>query len=258
MAGRVLVEDRVVTPQTAVWTGQRFVWRRPPWREPEVPLSYAVLYRDEDLLALAKPRGLPTMPGGGFLVHTLLHQMRKRYPAATPCHRLGRGTSGIVLCALCARARSAIAKAFQDGKVVKVYRALAVGAPTQSEFQVDVPIGPLPHPALGTVYAASPGGKESCTRVRVLERVDGGSILEARILTGRPHQIRIHLAAAGYPLVGDPLYEVGGRPADGSRARPGELGYTLHAMTLGLAHPATGREVQIHCPPPPSLRLSRE
>ena len=205
MAGRVLVEDRVVTPQTAVWTGQRFVWRRPPWREPEVPLSYAVLYRDEDLLALAKPRGLPTMPGGGFLVHTLLHQMRKRYPAATPCHRLGRGTSGIVLCALCGASPVGDRQGLSGWESrPRSIAALAVGAPTQSEFQVDVPIGPLPHPALGTVYAASPGGKESCTRVRVLERVDGGSILEARILTGRPHQIRIHLAAAGYPLVGDP------------------------------------------------------
>ena len=77
--------------------GQTLVWRRPPWEEPAVPLAFAVLFRDAHLLAVAKPRGLPTMPAGGFLTHTLLHLVQQRFPAATAMHRLGRGTSGLVL-----------------------------------------------------------------------------------------------------------------------------------------------------------------
>ena len=95
--GEVSLDGAVATADAGLRAGQTLVWRRPPWEEPAVPLAFAVLWRDAHLLAVAKPRGLPTMPAGGFLTHTLLHLVRARFPGATAMHRLGRGTSGLVL-----------------------------------------------------------------------------------------------------------------------------------------------------------------
>jgi 23S rRNA pseudouridine1911/1915/1917 synthase len=234
--------------------GLELVWRRPPWDEPDVPLSYAVLHEDEDLLAVAKPSGLPTIPAGGFFKHTLLARVREAYPEATPVHRLGRGTSGVVLFALSAFARSALGALFRRGAVVKAYRALASGHPERDAFSIDVPIGPVPHPRLGTIHAASPTGKTALSRVRILERRSSCSLVEVKIETGRPHQIRIHLASAGHPLVGDPLYAAGGRFKDGGTALPGDVGYWLHAERLEFRHPVRRVGIEIHCFPPPQLR----
>ena len=254
-AGEVLVDGRAVAPSTLLRAGQIVVWRRPPWEEPAVPLAFAVLFRDAHLLAVAKPRGLPTLPAGGFLTHTLRHVVQRRFPDAAPMHRLGRGTSGIVLFARTDQARRGIAKAWRSGAVVKEYRALVTGVPSREAFDVDTPIGLVDHPRLGRVYAAVTEGKRSLTHVRVRAARDGQALVEATIPTGRPHQIRIHLAAAGHPLVGDPLYVAGGVP--GPRpALPGEGGYRLHAHRLSLDHPVTGARVEIECGPPRALQLA--
>ena len=100
-------------------------------------------------------------------------------------------------------------------------------------------------------------GWPSFDEVLVLERREGAFLCDVRIATGRPHQIRIHLAAAGHPLVGDPLYGPGGTPLDGSRALPGDPGYLLHAAELRIVHPRTGRELDVSCAPPPLLRETR-
>jgi 23S rRNA pseudouridine1911/1915/1917 synthase len=252
-AGEVLVDGRAAVASAVLGAGQLLVWRRPPWEEPAVPLGFAVLFRDDDLLAVAKPRGLPTMPAGGFLTHTLLHVVQQRFPEATPLHRLGRGTSGLVLFARTDRARSAVAAAWRDGTVIKRYRALVTGTPARDAFSVEAPIGLVAHPRLDRVYAAVTRGKPALTHVRVLAARDGQALVEATIPTGRPHQIRIHLAAAGHPLVGDPLYVAGGVPGP-HPALPGESGYRLHAHHLGLDHPVTGARVEIECGPPPELR----
>jgi len=257
-SGEVRLDGRTVPPETRLRCGQWLTRRRPPWLEPDVPLGFAVLFEDEHLLAVAKPRGLPTLPGGGFLLNTLLARVRERYPEAAPVHRLGRGTSGLVLFARTAEARGALCRAWRDGRVRKLYRGLAGGRPARERFDVAHPIGPVPHPVLGTLHAASPGGKPALSTVRVIEQREGHCLVQVQIQTGRPHQIRIHLAAAGHPLVGDELYGPGGRPAAGTQRRPGELGYRLHALRLELPHPTAARALHLECPAPALLRCRAE
>jgi 23S rRNA pseudouridine1911/1915/1917 synthase len=258
-SGRVFLDGIPVLEHQLLRPGQRLSWKRPPWKEPEAPLSFAIIYRDKDLLAVAKPSGLPTLPGGGgFMDHTLISLVRNHFPEASPLHRLGRGTSGIVLFTLTRSASPKILKSWRGGEVLKVYRALASGCPDEDSFTVDVPIGPVPHQVLKTIHAACATGKPAQSHVKVLERRVFSSLLQITITTGRPHQIRIHLAAAGYPLVGDPLYGAGGVPSENCRAVPSDLGYALHNGLLGFPHPGGGKWIEITCGPPPLLRLGYE
>lgn len=252
-AGEVHVDGVPADAARVLMAGECLAWRRPPWVEPDVPLSFAVLHRDAHLLAVAKPRGLPTVPAGGFLTHTLLHLVRQRWPEATPVHRLGRGTSGLVLFALSAPARQALTAAWRERRVEKTYRALVRGVPGLAELTIEAPIGPVPHPRLGRIHAASPTGKPALTRVRLIAAREGNAVVEAVIPTGRPHQIRIHLAVAGHPLLGDPVYAAGGG-ITGTPGLPGDTGYWLHAHRLALEHPLTGDPLRLECAPPPLLR----
>jgi len=255
--GQVRLEEHLATAGETLLAGQRLMWDRPPWLEPEVPLATALLFEDESLLAVAKPSGLPTLPGGGdFLDHTLLALVRRRHPEASPMHRLGRGTSGLVLFAPTAEAAKPLQAAFREAGTRKVYRTLCTGHPEQAAFEITAPIGEIPYAPLGTLHAASPGGRPARSRVTVLEQREGATLVEVEISTGRPHQIRIHLAWAGHPLVGDPLYGPGGTPLPGTTALPGDLGYFLHAHRLDLAHPRTGARLTLTCQPPPLLRTA--
>ncbi len=256
--GEIHVDGMVLDHNALLRPGQQLAWHRPPWEEPPVPLDYAILYLDQDLLVVAKPSGLPTIPGGGFMQHTLLHRVRLAFPEAAPVHRLGRATSGLLVFARSARARSSLACAMRGRQVTKIYRALAAGIPAQDCFTIDTPIGPVAHPNLGSVHAASPSGKPAFSLVRLLERRQECSLLEVEIATGRPHQIRIHLAAAGHPLVGDPLYASGGGIHRDGAGLPGDAGYRLHAQRLRLRHPATNSVLDLSCMPPPVLRRESE
>jgi 23S rRNA pseudouridine1911/1915/1917 synthase len=251
--GEVRLDGEVALAMDVLRPGQGLDWRRPPWEEPEVPLGFAILHRDAHLLAVAKPRGLPSVPNGGFLEHTLLSRVRRLFPEAVPMHRLGRGTSGLVLFARTDAARRAVAAEWRLGGVEKEYRALARGLPALAAFTIETPIGLVPHPRLGQVYAAAAAGRPAVSHVRVLALRGHDALVAVTIPTGRPHQIRIHLAAAGHPLVGDPLYVEGGVPGP-DPGLPGEGGYRLHAHRLALTHPATGRRLELECPPPPALR----
>lgn len=234
--------------------GQVLEWQRSPWEEGDVPLHSTLIHQDAALLAVAKPAGLPTLPGGGFLKHTLLAQVRADFPEACPLHRLGRGTSGLVLFARTHEAGAILARAWRERDVQKQYRALAVGTPGQEEYAITTPIGPVPHPRLGSVFAASAAGKTASSRARVLERRAETALFAVDIHTGRPHQIRIHLAAVGHPLAGDPLYASGGLPRADLPGLPGDLGYLLHAEQLTFTHPLTGKRLSLEAPPPPELR----
>lgn len=250
--GEVRVAGVIAGAQDILRAGDHLAWRRPPWEEPPVPLAFAILHLDDDVLAVAKPRGLPTIPNGGYLLNTLLHAVRSSHPEATPMHRLGRGTSGVVVFARTPRARRAIASAWRAGGVEKTYRALVTGVPARERFTVETPIGLVAHPLLGRIHAAAADGKPSRSDVAVLAARGTAALVQVTIATGRPHQIRIHLAAAGHPLAGDPLYVSGGSARPG--VLPGAGGYRLHAHRLAFDHPAGGRRLVLECAPPPELR----
>lgn len=255
-SGSVLIDDRPAYAESILRAGSILVWRRPPWMEPEAPKSFSVLYEDDDVLAVNKPAGLPTLPGANFLQSTLLYRVRAYASDADPLHRLGRWTSGIVLCSRNRQARTALLRQWSAKQVGKCYRALAKGRPGWDETTISTPIGPVKHAILGSVYAASQHGRLARSYVTVIERRQDSFLGEVRIETGRPHQIRIHLASSGHPLVGDPLYDAGGLPLPDTRALPGDPGYHLHASQLTFHHPVTGRRVIIECEPPLLLRRS--
>jgi 23S rRNA pseudouridine1911/1915/1917 synthase len=255
-AGQILLNGAKTNLHQRLQAGQRLTYDRCPWEEPEVPLSFAVLHEDADLLVVAKPSGLPVLPGGGFLQHTLLWQLQQRYPQEMPypIHRLGRGTSGLMLLARSPRARASLSQQMRDRQIEKIYRTRAQGCTMPDRFTVTQAIGKVPYPILGYVYAAHPDGLSAQSDCRVVQRASDSSLLDVQILTGRPHQIRIHLAAAGFPLVGDSLYTIGGVPKtlnlspDGELAVPGDCGYFLHAMRLRFRHPK-GEEMTLTLPP---------
>lgn len=247
--GRVTLDGDRAAPDRILRTGERLAWHRPPWREPDAPLDFDVLFDEHDVLVVDKPAGLPTLPGGGFLQHTLAH----RLGSAAPIHRLGRFTSGAVLCARTPAMRAALATQFEARTIVKRYRALAAGEATNDRFTIDAPIGPVPYPPLGRLHAASPDGKPSLSEVTVLERRAGSFLCDVAIESGRPHQIRIHLAFAGHPLVGDPLYRPGGLPDPDGTAVPGDPGYLLHSAEIGFEIPGVGRR-RVLAPAPAALR----
>ncbi len=251
--GQICLDNCPVMPQTRLERGQWLIYHRLPWQEPDVPLAFDTLYEDEHLLIVNKPSGLPVLPGGGFLEHTLLWQLKKQYPQdkPIPIHRLGRGTSGLMLIGRSAMARSHLTQQMRNRQIRKVYRTLIGKSDLPAQFIIEYPIGKIPYPRLGYLYAATPDGKWSYSEGRVLKRSEKSTLLEVTILTGRPHQIRIHLAKKGYPLLGEPLYTMGGIPKqDDSSVTPGDVGYFLHAYQLSFVHPTTQELMNFICPEP--------
>ena len=252
-AGELALGDAPLTETSRLQRGQIVRWARPPWEEPDVPRDFHIIHEDADLLVVNKPSGLPTMPAGGFLENTLLSLIRRTHPTASPAHRLGRGTSGLVVFALTPEARSSLTRDLREHRVQKHYAAIVDGNPTWDALSIEAPIGPVDHPRLRSIFAASPTGKPARTDVSVVTRhlrSTSGDVthVRAQIHTGRPHQIRIHLASVGHPLTGDPLYGPGGLPK--ADALPGDLGYFLHAERLVLQHPTTKEQCTFWCEVP--------
>jgi 23S rRNA pseudouridine1911/1915/1917 synthase len=158
------------------------------------------------------------------------------------------------------RAARLLTVAMKERRILKVYLALASGTVIPDAFTVDAPIGPVPYGRPETLHAYRPDGRPSISHVRVIRRLleENATLLEVTIPTGRPHQIRIHLSYAGFPLVGDPLYQAGGIPRadaidDEWAALPGETGYLLHSWKIRFPHPAKNEDIEVVCPPPAVL-----
>ena len=257
---QIQLDNRPTQPSEQLQVNQVLSYHRLPWQEPSVPLDIGILYEDDALWAIAKPSGLPTLPGGQFLQHTLLHQLQARYPNQTPIpvHRLGRGTSGVMLIAKTKQTRRVLSEQFRAHKLTKTYRAL-VGAAANlpDEFICTEAIGKVSYPQLGYLHArveaSHPTAKAAHSQVSVLQRRADSTLLQVNITTGRPHQIRIHLAACGHPLLGDPLYLLGGIPNPAATAIPSDCGYHLHAHCIRFTHPYIGKTLSIEAPPPPLL-----
>ena len=253
--GEVTLNGVPATGSESLTAGQTLVWNRPPWIEPDAPQYFEILLNDAHLLAVNKPSGLPTLPGGGFLENTLLRLVQKHSPNANPVHRLGRGTSGIVLFAKTPQAASTLTANWNTPKIQKIYRALAQHVAEHDAYEILTPIGLVPHPRLGLVWAASPSGKPSRSLAKVIARTRSTTTFEVSLFSGRPHQIRIHLASIGHPLVGDPLYGLTGQPLENLPGLPGDGGYFLHAQFLKFHHPITGEQINLEAALPSGFSL---
>ena len=263
----VTLNGVIATGSESLISGQTLVWHRPPWIEPDTPQHFEVLLDDLHLLAVNKPGGLPTLPGGGFMENTLLRLVQKQTPNANPVHRLGRATTGIVLFAKTPQAAAKLGADWNTPRIQKIYWALAqnilqhdVQHVVQKDFQQDAyeiltPIGLVPHPRIGKVWAASPSGKPSKSLAKVVSRTASTTIFEVTLNSGRPHQIRIHLASIGHPLVGDPLYGLSGQPLENLPGLPGDAGYFLHARFLNFPHPITGEAINLEAALPSGFAL---
>jgi 23S rRNA pseudouridine1911/1915/1917 synthase len=253
--GEVTLDGVSASGSESVTPGQTIVWNRPPWMEPDSPQHFQVLFEDAHLFAVNKPGGLPTIPGAGFMENTLLRLVQKQIPDANPVHRLGRATSGIVLFAKTPQAASNLCSNWNTPKIQKIYRALAQNVAQHDEYEILTPIGLVPHPRIGCVWAANPRGKPSTSLAKVISRNASTTTFDVSLHSGRPHQIRIHLASIGHPLVGDPLYGLAGQPLENLPGLPGDGGYFLHAQFLKFHHPITGEEINLQAALPSEFSL---
>jgi 23S rRNA pseudouridine1911/1915/1917 synthase len=258
--GRALVGGRAARASRRVRAGDP-VTVSVPSPEPAAPqpedMPLSVVYEDAHLLVIDKPAGVVVHPGagaaGGTLVNALLFHVRDLSGiggVARPgiVHRLDKGTSGLLVVAKDDVTHRGLVAQFAGRQVEKVYVAIVAGLPRAREGTIDAPIGRDPvHRKRMSVRA--PRARAARSSYRVVERLAGAALLEVRIHTGRTHQIRVHLASIGHPVLGDGVY--GGRrvPAAAEAARP-----MLHAAGLSFTHPATGARLAFESPLPADFR----
>ena len=264
--GHVSVDGRAVKASTRLKAGQRVVVDVPP-PPPEtliaerLPLN--VIYEDADVLVLDKPARLVVHPGAGQRTGTLAHALLAHAPSTAGVggprrpgivHRLDKGTSGLLVVAKSPRAYAGLTAELVARQVTRRYLALVHGEVRQAEGTIDAPMGR--HPRHRTRMAVLPPGKgkRAVTRFRVLERLKGFTYLEAQLETGRTHQIRVHLASLGHPVVGDATYRLRSTPpiTDPALAAlvDGLDGVALHAASLAFTHPVTGARLEFASPLP--------
>lgn len=259
-AGRVSANGRT-PPKSYRVTGGEAISVTPPEAElldaapQNIPLD--VVYEDADVIVVNKAKGMVVHPAPGHpdgtLVNALLYHCGGTLSGIGGTlrpgvvHRIDRDTTGLVIAAKNDFAHQRLAEQLRDHTLSRVYRCIVVGNPREEAGTVDAPIGR--HPAdrkkmavLPLHSAACPGrARKAVTHWRVLERLRGCAYLECRLETGRTHQIRVHMAYTGHPVLGDPLY---------GKEIPGLRGQCLHAIELRFVHPRTGNPITLSCPLP--------
>jgi 23S rRNA pseudouridine1911/1915/1917 synthase len=252
--GLVAVPGQRAKASLRLEPGQRVSVEVPPAvaldAQPEaIPLD--VIFEDEDLLAVNKPAGMTVHPSPGHASSTLVNAILAHCRDLSGIggvlrpgivHRLDRDTSGVILVAKNDAAHQALAKQLKDRTVEKTYVALVEGTPKPAEGVIDAPIARDPQRRQRMAVVA--GGRASVTAYRVVERFKGTSLVEARPKTGRTHQIRVHLAAIGHPIVGDRVY---------GKASPIVGRQFLHARSIVFAHPRTGERMELQARLAPDL-----
>ncbi len=219
------------------------------------PIPLTVVYEDAALAVLDKPAGLVVHPAHGHAAGTLWNGLLARYPELRTwppeegwpglVHRLDRDTSGLLVVARTPAVRDALRAQFKTAAVRKLYLALVIGRPALERARIEAPIGRDPRERK-RMAVLSDGGRPAVTEYQVLERLGEYTLLEVRPETGRTHQIRVHLAAIGYPVVGDRVY--------GPRRQRLQLDrHFLHAARLTFRHPVSGADVTFSAPLPPDL-----
>ena len=215
----------------------------------DIPLD--VVYEDGDVIVVNKPVGLVVHPAPGHpdgtLVNALLHHCGASLSGINGelrpgiVHRIDRDTSGLIIAAKNDKAHLALAAQLQDHSLARTYEAVVVGNLREDSGTVDAPIDR--HPVDRKKMAIRKGGREALTHWSVLARYPGYTHVECRLETGRTHQIRVHLASIGHPLLGDTVYGL-------KKPVPGLAGQCLHARRLRFVHPSTGETLELECPLP--------
>lgn len=254
--GRVSAEGRILNPSMKVLSGQVFTVTVPAPVEAEaaaqdIPLN--IVYEDADLIVVDKPAGLVVHPAAGnldgTLVNALLHHCRGQLSGiggvARPgiVHRIDKDTSGLLIVAKSDKAHEGLAQQFKAHSIDRLYAAVVYGIPPIAAGTIDTWIGRSDSDRKKMAVQREGRGKHAITHYRVTDRLRGAALVECRLETGRTHQVRVHLAHLGHPLIGDPVY---GRERKGFKSILETLGFkrqALHAKRLGFIHPVTGQKL---------------
>jgi len=247
--------------------GEEILMRTPARPEPDCPRTFGILYEDEEMMVVDKPAGLPVHASARYYFNTLTRILSETYPGKglQICHRLDRETSGALVVAKGKKWAAVLKQAFAAKTAKKSYTAIVHGEPAWDENVIDIPLGLVEaEDALIAIrMVAREDALPSQTRVRVCERRSGYSLVECSPITGRQHQIRAHLAEAGFPIVGDKLYTHGDEAFAEfcDRGMSAELlarfqlpRQALHAASISIAHPLSGEELAVESELPGELR----
>ena len=260
-----LSNGRAPRPALLVRAGDSVHIDRPAPIEPEVPRHFGVLAEDEHFIAIDKPAGLPMHTTAKFWKNTLVALLRERYPTERLqiCHRIDRETSGVLLIARTAQAASYLKRGFANRRMKKTYLALVRGVPAQPSGTIDAPMRLLDtrtHIKMGV----EPDGSSAVTHYTVRETFAQHALVEAAPETGRQHQIRVHLAHIGHPIVGDKMYGASeqafmdycdrGMTEELLALFDGLPRHALHAARLIFPHPVTEQPITVESPLPADLR----
>ena len=256
--GQVTLDGRtVLEPGLLVGAGAAITWDENRKARSRVRSSLPLLYEDDLLVVVDKPAGLlavptvPDAPEDSALARIRDYAARRwpRRPYVGVVHRLDRDTSGALAFALTIDTRAGLRDLFRAHRMDRRYAALVEGSPPQDEGVIDLAIHDTYEGGRRRIARPGEPSHPARTRWRVAERFPDGALLEVELETGRQHQIRLHLAQAGFPVVGDTVY--GPDPRRSAKAAPRQM---LHARRLGFVHPATGEKVEVESPLPADFR----